>query len=163
MSASDTSALSGMDAFKAQMKKAVAIFVAMDLVFIAGALVLYFSVFQPEMAKVQAARDEAIRAGVAAQARIRAVEARYALTVMDVPGAEVAAGDVVAQLSGLLARVPADRTQEAAEVKQLHDRAALLSGALQVDPNSARKDLEIIEAKLAALYPAVSPQPPRKN
>ena len=152
--------ISRMDAFKAQLKKALIIFIVLDLVFIAGAVVLYFKVLQPQMAKVEASRDEAIRGSVALQARARSIEARYALTVMDVPGAKLAAADVTAQLTGLAARVPADRTQEAAEVKQLVARAALVQTAFDVDPNAARKDLEVIEAKLAALYPPVALSPP---
>ncbi len=150
-----------MNGFKDQAKKAILAFVALDLVFVGGALALYFGMFQPEMRKVQAARDEAVRIGVATQARARAVEARYALTVMDLPGAKMAAGDVRAQLLGLAERVPVERAQEAAEVKQLVDRAALIENALDVDPNAARKDLEVLEAKLAALYPAYAASPPR--
>lgn len=150
-----------MNGFKDQAKKAILAFVALDLVFVGGALALYFGMFQPEMQKVQAARDEAVRIGVATQARARAVEARYALTVMDLPGAKMAAGDVRAQLLGLAERIPVERVQEAAEVKQLVDRAALIESALDVDPNAARKDLEVLEAKLAALYPAYAATPPR--
>ncbi|MEO6463663.1 MAG: hypothetical protein ABIP29_11365, partial [Candidatus Eisenbacteria bacterium] len=108
------------------------------------------------------ARDEAVRTGVALQARARAVEARYALTVMDVPAAKMAAGDVRARLLALAERIPAGRATEAAEVKQLVDRAALVENALDVDPNAARKDLEVLEAKLSALYPAVPPQPAKR-
>ena len=155
--------VSRMDSFKAQMKKALILFVVFDLLFIAGAVLLYFKVFQPQMVKVEVARDEALRGGVALQARARSIEARYALTLMDVPGAKLAAGDVLAQLTGLAARVPADRTQEAAEVKQLVDRAALVQAGFDVDPNGARKDLERIEARLATLYPAIpSPLPAKR-
>jgi len=155
MTATNESAgeVSRMDRFKGQLKRAVIIFVALDAVFIGGALALYFGMLQPEMQKANAARDEAVRTSVAMQVRARAVEARYALTVMDLGGAGMAAGDVRAGLLDLAERVPAERTQEAAEVKQLVDRAALLEGALNVDPNAARKDLEVLEAKLAALYP----------
>ena len=141
-----------MDTFGGQVKKALMLFVILDLVFVAGALALYFLVFQPQLTGVQAERAEAIRTSVALQARVRAVEARYALTVMDVPGAKLAAADVSAQLAGLAARIPADRTQEAAEVRQLAERAALVQSAFDVDPNAARKDLEVIEAKLAAFH-----------
>ena len=151
-----------MDDLKAQMRKAILIFAAAEAIFIGGAVALYLGTFQPQLREAQAARDEAVRTGVALQARARAVEARYALTVMDVPGAKLAAGDVRAALMGLAERVPAGRTQEAAEVKQLADRAALVEGALEVDPNAARKDLEVIEAKLATLYPAYSAAPARK-
>jgi len=159
----DATEVSRMDGFKAGMKKAFIAFIALDLVFIGGAVALYFLMFQPEMAKVQAARDEAIRGTVALQARVRAVEARYALTVMDVPGAKIAAADVRAQLTGLAERIPADRTQEAGEVKQLIDRSALVESAFDVDPNAARKDLEVIETKLGALYPAVAAMPPGRR
>jgi hypothetical protein len=147
--------------FKTFMRKAIILFVVLDLVFVGGALALFYGVFQPQMRKVEMARDEAVRVGVATQARARAVEARYALTVMDVEGAKMAAGDVHAQLLGLAERIPVERTQEAAEVKQLIDRAKLIGGALDVDPPAARKDLEVLEAKLAALYPAYSATPPR--
>lgn len=152
-----------MEAFKEQVKKAVLIFIFLDLVFIGGALALYFTVFQPEMQKLRASRDEAVRTGVAMEVRAHAVEARYALTVMDLGGAKMAAGDVRAGLLGLAGRVPADHAQEAAEVKQLVDRAALIEGALDVDPNAARKDLEVLEAKLATLYPVPPPDAPRGN
>ena len=151
---------SRMDAFKAQVKKAILIFVAIDILFLGLGLLLYFQVFQPQLDEMAAARDDAVRTGIALQARARAVEARYALTVMDVTAAKMAAGDVRAQLLGLAERIPADRATEAAEVKQLVDRAALIENALDVDPHAARKDLEVLEAKLAALYP---PPPPRAS
>jgi hypothetical protein len=149
-----------MDAFKAQVRKAILIFVIADIVFIGLGLALYFLVFQPQLDDMAASRDEAVRAGVALQARARAVEARYALTVMDVPGAKMAAGDVRAQLLDLAERIPEDQPTEAAEVKQLVDRAALIENALDVDPHAARKDLEVLEAKLAVLYPAYRPTRP---
>jgi hypothetical protein len=160
-SSGSTGQVSRMDAFKGQVKKAVLIFITLDLVFVGGAVALFFGIYRPEMKKAEAARDEAVRTAVAMQVRARAVEARYALTVMDLGGARMAAGDVRAGLLGLAERVPAERTQEAAEVKQLVDRAALLEGALQVDPNAARKDLELLESKLVALYPAAPPTPGR--
>jgi hypothetical protein len=150
-----------MSDFKDQVKKAVLIFIVLDLVFVFGALALFYGVFQPQMRGVRDARDEAVRISIATQARARAVEARYALTVMDVEGAKMAAGDVHAQLLGLAERIPAERTREAAEVRQLIDRAKLIGGALDVDPPAARKDLEVLEAKLAALYPAYAATPPR--
>jgi hypothetical protein len=151
-----------MEAFKAQMKKAMILFIVFDILFIGAALVLYLQVFQPRLDAMTAARDEAVRTSLALQARARAVEARYALTVMDVPAARMAAGDVRAQLLGLAERVPAERTTEAAEVKQLVDRASLVENALEVDPHAARKDLEVLEAKLAALYPAVPATPAKR-
>jgi hypothetical protein len=143
-----------MDAFKAQVRKAVVVFIVVDVIFLGLALALYFLVFTPRLDEMAAARDEAVRTGIAMQVRVRAVEGRYALTVMDLPAARVAAGDVRAQLSGLAGRIPDAASTEAAEVKQLIDRAALVESALEVDPHAARKDLEVIEAKLAALYPA---------
>lgn len=148
-----------MDAFKAQAKKAMLIFIVVDVLFIGLALLLYFLVFQPRLDEMAAARDEAVRTGIALQARARAVEARYALTVMDVSGAKLAAGDVRAQLLGLAERIPEGRATETAEVKQLVDRAALIENALDVDPHAARKDLEVLEAKLAALYPSYPARP----
>ena len=150
-----------MEAFKAQAKKAMILFIVVDVLFIGAALALYLMVFQPRLDAMTAARDEAVRTSLALSARARAVEARYALTVMDVPAARMAAGDVRAQLLGLAGRVPAERTTEVAEVKQLVDRAALVENALDVDPHAARKDLEVLEAKLAALYPAVPAAPAR--
>ena len=147
-----------MDAFKAMMKRAFLIFVIADLVLVGLGLALYFLIFQPRLDEMTAARDEALRSGVALTARARAVEARYALTVMDLAAARMAAGDVRAQLLGLSERIPAEHATEVAEVKQLAERAALAEGAIEVDPAAARKDLEIIEAKLAALYPPVTPR-----
>jgi hypothetical protein len=151
-----------MDAFKAQVRKAVVVFIVADLVFIGLALLLYFQVFAPRLDRMAAERDQAVRTGVALQARARAVEARYALTVMDLPAARMAAGDVRAQLLGLAGRIPEDRATEVAEVKQLVERAALIESALDVDPHAARKDLEVLEAKLAALYPPPSFAPERR-
>jgi len=148
-----------MDDVGGKLKKAVLLFAAGEAILIGGAVALYLGVFQPQLQSARLARDEAVRTGVALQARARAVEARYALTVMDVPAAKLAAGDVHAALLGLAERVPAERAQEAAEVKQLVDRAVLVEGALDVDPNAARKDLEVLEAKLAALYPAYGAAP----
>ena len=145
-----------MEAFKVQARRALLIFVVADLVFVVLGLVLYFQVFQPRYDAVATARDHALRTGIALEARARAVEARYALTVMDFGAARLAVGDVRARLIGLAERVPADRATEAAEVKQLVDRAALLEQALEIDPASARQDLELLEAKLAALYPPPS-------
>ena len=150
---------SRLEAFKAQVKKAVILFVVIDLVLVGLALGLYLLVFQPRLDRMAAARDDAVRTGIALLARARAVEARYALTVMDVPAAKMAAADVRAQLAGLAERIPEDRATEAAEVKQLVDRAALIENALDVDPHAARKDLEVLEAKLAALYPSPSRAP----
>jgi hypothetical protein len=81
---------------------------------------------------------------------------------MDIPAAKMAAADVRAQLLGLAGRIPEDKTTEAAEVKQLVDRAALIENELDVDPHAARKDLEVLEAKLAVLYPAYPPAPSRR-
>ena len=46
-------------------------------------------------------------------------------------------------------------------MKQLLERAELIEGALDVDPPAARKDLEVLEAKLSALYPAYAAAPRR--
>jgi hypothetical protein len=141
------------------MKRALFAFVVADTLLVVVGLLLYFQVFQPRLEEAQASRDAAIRSGIALGARARSVEARYALTVMDLPAARMAAADVKAQLLGLAARIPADRATEAADVKALADRAALVEGTIDIDPPAARKDLEVIEAKLAALYPPVSATP----
>jgi len=151
-----------MDAFKAQVRKAVIVFIVADLVFIALGLALYFLVFTPQLERMEAERDQAVRAGIAMQARARAVEARYALTVLDLPASRMAAADVRARLLDLAARLPEGAATEKAEIQQLVDRAALIEGALEVDPHAARKDLEVLEAKLAALYPAAPPAAERR-
>jgi hypothetical protein len=148
---------SRMEEFKAAFKKALITFVVLDAVLVAALVVLYFTVFRPQVDKVAEARDHALRTGVALEARARCVEARYALTVMDFSAARMAAGDVRARLLALAERVPGDEPGEAAEVKQLADRAALIEGAIETDPAEARKNLEVLEAKLSALYP---PPPP---
>ena len=149
----------GESGFKRAMKRAFLLFVVADTLLVVLGLALYFMVFKPQLENATAERDAAIRSGMALGARARAVEARYALTVMDVPAARMAAADVRAQLLGLAGRIPADRATEAAEVKALADRAGLVENALDVDPPAARKDLEVIEAKLSALYPAIPTTP----
>ena len=146
-----------MEAFKAQVRKAVIVFIIADLIFVGIGLALYFLVFTPQLDRMAEERDQAVRTGVAIQARARAVEARYALTVLDLPASRLAAADVRARLLDLQARLPEGAATEAAEIQQLVDRAALIEGALEVDPHAARKDLEVLEAKLAALYPGPSP------
>ena len=159
---SSTESPSRMAALKAAFKKGLITFVVLDAVLVAALVVLYFTVFRPQVDKVAEARDHALRTGVALEARARAVEARYALTVMDFPAARMAAGDVRARLLSLADRVPAKEAAEAAEVKQLCDRAALIEGAIESDPPEARKNLEVLEAKLSALYPPPPPIPRKK-
>ena len=144
---------SRMAELKASFKKGLIAFVVLDALLVAALVVLYFTVFRPQIDRVAEARDHALRTGVALEARARPVEARYALTVMDFPAAKMAAGDVRARLLSLADRVPAARTTEVAEVKLLCDRAALIEGAIESDPGEARKNLEVLETKLSALYP----------
>lgn len=139
---------------RAAMKRGLIAFLIIDFTFIAGAVALYFWIVRPQMATLEAARDDAVRANIAMTTRVRAVESRLALATGDRARAEAAAADVQAQLTTLLQRIPAANTSEVTEVTALGTRAALAADEISRDPESARKDLEQIEARLGALYPA---------
>jgi hypothetical protein len=148
-----------MARMKAATARIVRLFVAVIVVLMVGTLVLYFAAFLPALRRVEAQRDAAIRAQVAGQIRVRAVEARYALTVMDTPAAKLAAVDVKDQLAVLEARVPRDSTFEASTLKDAGARAALLVETVERDPVAARQDLELISERLARLYPPIPARP----
>lgn len=153
----ETAPVSRMDSVKAGMKRALIGFLVIDALFVAGAVALYVMVVRPRMVAIEATRDQAVRANVAMTARVRAVEGRLALASGDVSGAAAAAGDVEMQLEGLMARVPRTEARELGELTNLRARAKLVSEELARDPLTARKDLELIDARLAALYPAIGP------
>jgi len=142
------------DAAKAALKRGLIAFLVIDAVFLAGALALYLWIVRPQLAAVEAARDSAVRANIAMTTRVRAVESRLALATGDRAGAASAAADVQAQLAGLLARIPRANTAEIGEVTALGTQAARASDEVSRDPQQARADLEQIEERLAALYPA---------
>lgn len=150
-----------MNSVKAGMKRALIAFLVVDALFVAGAVALYILVVRPRMAVVEAARDQAVRANVAMTARVRAIEGRLAIASGDVSGATAAAGDVEMQLEGLMARVPRTEARELDELTNLRARSKLVSEELARDPATARKDLELIDARLAALYPAIAAKPAR--
>ena len=143
-----------MDSARAAMKRGLIAFLVVDLIFIAGAVALYLWIVRPQIATVEAARDAAVRANVAMITRVRAVEGRLALATGDRAGAANAVADIQAQLAGLLQRTPKANPGEATEVTALAARAAVIGDEISRDPEAARKDLELIEARLAALYPA---------
>jgi hypothetical protein len=136
----------------AAFKRALTWFLAFDAIFVAGAVTLYFWIVRPQMAALELARDNAVRNGMAMTVRVHAVEGRLALAVGDPAGAKVAAEDVRTGLTGLLRVVPKDRTAEAGEVTNLVSRAGLIVDELARDPQSARKDFELIDARLSATY-----------
>ena len=143
---------SRLDALKAGMKRGLIAFLIIDAFFVAGAVALYVAVVRPKFVTLETARDQAVRANVAMAIRVRAIEARLALARGDVPAALTAAGDVAIRLEVLRARIPRDRAQELEEATNLLTRSRLVLDEITRDPESARKDLELIDARLAALY-----------
>jgi len=141
------------------MKKALLAFVLVDTLLIAGAITLYLVFFRPQILAIESRRDEAVRANVAMTARVHAVEARLALASGDPPVAARAADDVRAQIDLLLTRIPKDHAREREDVRGLSERSRLIADEIQRDPAAARRDLELIDARLAALYPATPAAP----
>jgi cation transport ATPase len=146
-----------LDTAKAAMKRGLIAFLVVDAIFIAGAVALYLGIVRPQIARVEAARDDAVRANIAMTTRVRAVEGRLALATGDRAGAANAAADIQNQLKGLLMRIPPANASEVTEVTSLGARAALVGDEISRDPALARKDFELIEARLGALYPAPVP------
>jgi hypothetical protein len=145
--------------FKGGMKKTLLAFVLVDALLIVGAIALYLAFFRPQILAIEARRDDAVRANVAMTARVYAVEARLALAAGDPPVAARAADDVRVQVDLLLARIPRQNTRELEDVRGLSERSKLIADEIQRDPVSARRDLELIDARLAALYPAAAIPP----
>ena len=142
-----------MDAVKAGMKRALITFLIADALLIAGALAIYLLVLRPQITQLEAARDREVRVGMAMSARVHAVEGRLALQAGDVAGAQRAAGDLQMRLDGLAARVPKADAAEQQEVSGLKARAALVADEVTRDPETAKRDFELLDAKLANLYP----------
>jgi len=136
------------------MKRALITFLAIDALIVAAGLGAYLLIMRPRVAEVELARDQAVRANVAMTARVRAVEGRLALASGDVAGAQRAAGDLLMSMDGLVKRAPEGR--ERSEVVNLRERAMLIQNEIPTDPTSARKDFELLDAKLAALYPVAT-------
>jgi hypothetical protein len=146
---------SRMDAVKAGMKRALIAFLVADALLIAGGLGVYLLVLRPQMAALEGTRDHAARVGIAMAARVHAVEGRLALAAGDVAGAQRAAGDLQMRLDQLAARVPKSEPQEFQEVSNLKARAQLVADEVARDPETARHDFELLDARIAALYPAI--------
>jgi hypothetical protein len=146
---------SKMDAVKAAMKRALITFLIADALLIAGALGIYMLVLRPHIGKIEAARDREVRVGMAMAARVHAVEGRLALQAGDVAGAQRAAGDLQLRLDGLLGRVPKADAQESQEVSNLKARAALVVDEVTRDPETAKHDFELVDARLSSLYPVL--------
>jgi hypothetical protein len=127
------------------------------LVFMVGGLVPYFTIFRPEIARLTAARDQALRSTRALVVRLLAAEARHAIARGDVAGAERAVSDLEGRLAELEKSVPRSEESERAALREILDRAQLVRTGLARDPQSALRDLELVESRLDALYPAVAP------
>ena len=144
-----------MDAVKAAMKRALITFLIADALLIAGALGIYMLVLRPHIAQIESARDREVRVGMAMAARVHAVEGRLALQAGDVAGAQRAAGDLQLRLDGLMGRVPKADAQESQEVSNLKARAALVVDEVTRDPETAKRDFELLDARLSSLYPVL--------
>ena len=136
------------------MRKILVTFLLVDAVIVAAGLTAYLLIMRPRVLEVEATRDQAIRANVAMTARVRAVEGRLALASGDVAGARRAADDLLVSLDGLVARSPEGR--ERAEVVNLRERAMLIQNEIETDQATARRDFELLDAKLATLYPVAT-------
>jgi hypothetical protein len=136
------------------MKRALITFLVIDALIIAAGLGAYLLIMRPRVVEVEQARDQAVRANVAMTARVRAVEGRLALASGDVAGAQRAAADLLTTMDGLVNRSPEGR--ERAEAIQLRERAMLIQNEIPTDPVSARSDFELLDAKLAVLYPVAT-------
>ncbi len=140
--------------FAAKAKKALIAFVIVDVLIIAAVLALYLGLFRPQQAELERARDLALRAGGAMETRLYAVEARTAIQTGDFAAAHAAARAAAEKLSALVSAVP---TQDVAEARELADIAARLElarNAIDRDTEAARRDLELVDARLKALYVA---------
>ena len=144
---------SRMDAVKAGMKRALITFLVADALLIAGALAIYLLVLRPQITQLEAARDREVRVGMAMSARVHAVEGRLALQAGDVAGAQRAAGDLQMRLNALEGRVPKSDATEVQEVAALKSRAALVVDEVTRDGETAKRDFELLDARLASLYP----------
>ena len=136
------------------MKRILFTFLAVDAVIVAAGLAAYLLIMRPRVMEIESARDQAVRANVAMTARVHAVEGRLAIASGDVAGAQRAAGDLLASMDGLVARSPEGR--ERAEVLNLRERAMLIQNEIAGDPQTARRDFELLDAKLAVLYPVAT-------
>ncbi len=134
-------------------RRALIAFVLVDVVLLVGGVVLYLVVFRPQIARVEAVRDHAMRTNMALDVRLRAVEARYAVARGDMTGAQEALAHMRTRLSALSLAVPKAEERERSAVHELIERAALVEAELARDPETARRDLEVVDARLAALYP----------
>lgn len=149
---------------KAGVKKALVAFVIVDVILLVGGVALYFAIFRPQLTKLAEARDHAGRASQAFVVRLRGVEVRYSLARGDLPGAQAAVADMKRRLEDLKRAVPKKEEREAAGVNEALERTALVENEVARDPATAARDLEIVDARLDALYPAVAgttaPAPP---
>ena len=134
------------------LKKGLIGFLVIDALFVAFAVALYVGLVQPRIHDLEVARDRIARSNQAMIARVHAVEGRLAIASGDVAGAQRAAGDVATTLDGLIKQVPKTETAEAQELQNLRARAELVSDEVQGDPQTARRDFELLDARLASLY-----------
>ena len=136
------------------MKKALAVFLVIDALIVAAGLAGYLLIMRPRVLETELARDQAVRANVAMTARVRAVECRLALASGDVEGAQRAANELLASMDGLVRRAPEGR--EHSEAVSLREEAMLAQTMIATNADSARKDFETIDARLATLYPVAA-------
>jgi hypothetical protein len=141
----------------AQAKRALVLFVIVDVLIVAGVIAFYFGVSRPQQLALQRSRDRAVRATVAMETRLHAVEARAAMRTGDFAAAHEAANLAHERLVDLSRAVPQDEPAEAKEVADIAARIELARSGIDRDAEAARRDLELAEARLAALYPVSAP------
>ncbi len=134
------------------LKKGLIGFLVIDALFIVAAVALYVWLVQPRIHDLEAQRDRMTRMNGAMVARVHAVEGRLAIASGDGAGAQRAAGDLATALDALLKQVPKTETREADELTNLRARAMLVQDEATSDPQAARRDFELLDARLATLY-----------
>jgi hypothetical protein len=145
---------SRLDSVKRGARRALTFAVVVGILIVAAILTVHFTIFVPQLQRVEQARDAALAANAALAARARAIEARYALAVGDYAGAQAAVADVRARIATLEKEASRTDATTASALKDLGARAGLVENEMRSDSEAARRDLELIEARLGTLYPA---------
>ena len=141
----------------AQAKRALVLFVIVDVLIVLGVIAFYFFVSRPQQQTLVRSRDRAVRASVAMETRLHSVEARAAIRTGDIAAARESMNQAHDRLADLAHAVPTDEAAEAKEVADVAARVELAQSEIDRDTEAARRDLEVAEARLAALYPLSVP------
>jgi hypothetical protein len=144
---------SRMDAVKAGMKRALITFLVADALLIAGALAIYLWCCARRSRGSSRARPRGARrdgdVGAGARGRGKACAPGRRLR-----GAKRAADDMLTSLDG--PREAVSGRARALRGADSQERAMLIQNEIPTDPVSARSDFELLDAKLAVLYPVAT-------